>query len=287
MMPPIYGCHFTLASGAAPGTDHDFCPFDFRARMETASRAGFKSIGLYHRDLQNVLKRYSLQDMKLIMDDNGITVTEYEWLNDWYYTDDRGKAAEDVLALMLRAAAVLGGRHIKVADFMNQTVPLAAVTEHFARICARARQHDLLVLFEMLPEGFTSFPSLETCLKMTRDAGAKNGGLHLDSWHIVRTHTSVPQLGSLLTTDDVFGVELNDGLLADPADPGDAVINHRLLPGEGEFDLAGIVGALGRLGYKGPYGVEILSAELRKCDLDEAARKVMAATRRFFETIEN
>ena len=43
----------------------------------------------------------------------------------------------------------------------------------------------------------------------------------------------------------------------------DEVINHRELPGEGEFDIPGYVAVAQDMGYPGPWGVEVLSEPLR------------------------
>ena len=45
-------------------------------------------------------------------------------------------------------------------------------------------------------------------------------------------------------------------------DPIDEVVNHRRLPGEGEFDIPGYVGACPRRwATPGPWGVEVLSED--------------------------
>ena len=46
-------------------------------------------------------------------------------------------------------------------------------------------------------------------------------------------------------------------------DPIDEVVNHRALPGEGEFDIPGYVRVAREIGYRGPWGVEVLSEDLR------------------------
>jgi len=282
----FYPTHFTLASGAVPGTDHDCCPFDFRDRMQAAARAGITTIGLYYPDIANVLRTYSLHDMRRILDDTGITVVEYEWLNDWCYDGERRLPADAALELILRTADVLGGQHIKASDFMNTTVRLEQASERFSHLCRKVRPSGLNVMFEMLPSGFSNFPSVELSLALVRGAGEVNGGILLDSWHLTRTHTALADLAAALRPGDLIAAELNDGLLADPEDPDDAVRNHRLLVGEGEFDLAGIVSVLARHGFSGPWGIEILSEQLRRCSLDDVACRTVATTRAFFSQFE-
>ena len=46
-------------------------------------------------------------------------------------------------------------------------------------------------------------------------------------------------------------VELSDGQFENMEDPIDETINHRELPGEGEFDIPGYVEVLREIGYRG------------------------------------
>lgn len=282
----LIGCFFTLGVGAYPHTEREYCPHDFRTRVETAAAAGYTGMGFYHSDLVHILKTYSLKEMKRILDDNRIVNIELEWLLDWYYTDNRRKKSDEVRSLLLSAAETLRARYIKIGDLGNDGAGLQQLIDAFGVLCGEAAQRGTRVLFELLPADFTRFPTLEGVLQLTRGAGAPNGGIMLDSWHLTRTRTSNAMLEALLRPDDVIGVEINDGLLADPVDPADAVINRRLLVGRGEFDLIGLVTSLNRIGYRGPYGVEILSAELRECSLAEAARASYETTMAMFAKVQ-
>jgi sugar phosphate isomerase/epimerase len=278
----LLGSHWTLGVGAYPHSDREFCPHDFRVRVETAARAGFTGLGLYGPDLARVLETYDYAAIKQILADNGIVHLELEWLLDWYRTDQRRVASDAMRAFLLDAAERLEARHLKIADLGNDSVDLPQLTDEFARLCEEAARRGTLVLFELLPPSLTRLPSLDEVLKLTRGAGAANGGTMLDTWHLVRTGTSNADLVAKLRSSDVIGVEINDGLLAAPQDIVDATINHRLLVGSGEFDLPGFVAAMDAVGYEGPYGVEILNAELRERTLEEAATTVYATTAPLF-----
>jgi sugar phosphate isomerase/epimerase len=58
----------------------------------------------------------------------------------------------------------------------------------------------------------------------------------------------------------------------------DETVNHRRLPGEGEFDLAGYIRVCREHGYAGPWGVEVLSEELRNQPLDVIFRRAYETT---------
>jgi sugar phosphate isomerase/epimerase len=73
-------------------------------------------------------------------------------------------------------------------------------------------------------------------------------------------------------------VELSDGVVQSMDDLVDETVNHRRLPGEGEFDIPGYVEACRELGYDGPWGVEVLSAELRSLPIEEEFKRAYETT---------
>jgi sugar phosphate isomerase/epimerase len=81
----------------------------------------------------------------------------------------------------------------------------------------------------------------------------------------------------------VVSVELNDGTFQAPWSLHEDTINHRRLCGEGEFDVKGFVRCLQQIGYQGPWGIEVLSSELRKQPLAQVAPRAFATTMAQFE----
>jgi sugar phosphate isomerase/epimerase len=63
----------------------------------------------------------------------------------------------------------------------------------------------------------------------------------------------------------------------------DETVNHRRLPGEGEFDLRAYIAACEDQGYAGPWGVEVLSEELRNAPIEEIFRRAYETTAAQFE----
>ncbi len=230
---PLLGSFWTLAVGAYPWTGPEYCPHDFRLRVETAARAGFTGMGFWGADLEHIQKTYSFADMKRILDDNGMVDIEVEWLLDWYHTDERRVASDRMRTLLLDGAEALGARHIKIADLGIDSVGLPQLTEHFAVLCAQAAARGTRVVFEYLPPPLSSLRTVDQVLQLTRGSGAANGGIMLDIWHMVRSGTTNQALAAMLRPSDILGVEINDGLLTTPADLSDATINHRLLVGSG------------------------------------------------------
>jgi sugar phosphate isomerase/epimerase len=275
----ILGSYWTLGVGADPLADQR-CPHDFRWRVEIAASSGFKGMGFWHADILEIRRSYSFQQMKRLLNDNGIVHIEVEWLLDWFCTGARRDASDQIRTLLLDAAEALGASHIKIGDLGNDCTEIPRMTEEFALLCRQAAERGVRVLFEMLPQQFSRAPSLDDVLAICQGAGANNGGIMLDNLHVQRTATTPDDIVRKIGRRIPLGVEINDGYLATPARFQDSVVNKRLLPGDGEFDIASFLKAVWSIGYDGPIGVEVLNEYIRKWSLETAATESFAKTQR-------
>jgi sugar phosphate isomerase/epimerase len=275
----LLGSYWTLAVGADP-TGDKLCLHDFRVRVEAAAKAGFTAMGFWHTDLLANRRKLGFREMKRILDGNGIGEIEVEWLLDWFCADNRRAASDETRKLLLDAAEELEAKHIKIGDLGNDCADVPMMTEEFALLCRQAGERGTRVLFEMLPAAFSRAPTLDAVLAICKGAGAKNGGIMLDNLHLQRTATPPQDIVRKIPRELPLGVEINDGMLATPVNFVDSVINKRLLPGDGEFDIAAFLHAVWTHGYEGPVGVEVLNEYVRKWPLETAATEAFAKTTR-------
>lgn len=272
---PLLASYWTIAGAAEPHSDHEYSPFDFRDRVAAIARAGFTGMGLWHADLARVLATHSLPEMKQILDDHGIVHLELEFLQDWFVDGPEKEASDRRKVLLLRAAEALGAHHIKVGDFENKTTPMAKLIESFAALCRDAADCGTQIGFELMP--FAMITTLEDTLTMLAGAGAANGGVIIDLWHVVKL--GIPyETAAAIPRRFLTGVELNDGYLKSEFDLATETTQHRLMCGQGEFDVTGFVDAMRRSAYDGPFGIEVLNAELRRRPLDELAQLAYDST---------
>jgi sugar phosphate isomerase/epimerase len=94
-----------------------------------------------------------------------------------------------------------------------------------------------------------------------------------------RTGTPPEDIVRKIGRDVPLGVEINDGMLATPVNLPDSVVNKRLLPGDGEFDIGAFLHGVWTQGYAGPIGVEVLNQYIRKWPLETVATEAFAKTR--------
>jgi sugar phosphate isomerase/epimerase len=271
----LLASYWTIAGAVHPHSEQEFSPFDFVDRVAAASKAGFTGIGLKEVDLEHILEHRSLKDMRHIFDDNGILHVELEFLTDWFLDGEKKKKSDKTKYMLLKAAEALNARHIKVGDFDMTATPMPRLIESFAALCAEAENHGTRILFELIVDAMIR--TLPETLEMVTGADAKNGGIMFDLWHIVKLRIPYEEVARI-PARFLLGVELNDGTLECPWSLHEDTINHRKFCGEGEFDVKGFVNCLLKAGYNGPWGIEVLSQDLRKKSLQEAATRAFNTT---------
>jgi sugar phosphate isomerase/epimerase len=268
-------------SGAFPHTDREYSPFDFLDRVRNASEAGFTGMGFWHADLDYLRQKRTLQEMAQILDDYGIKHIEIEFLLDWFLDGERKRKSDEQRQKLLEACEALQAHHLKVGDFFHEECPMPRLIESFAALCSEAAKYGVPVGFELMP--FAMIDSLKDTLTMIKGAGAKNGGISFDLWHLAKLRIPHEEIRAI-PPQYVVSVELNDGIYEAPWSLHEDTVNHRRFCGEGEFDVPGFVETMRKLGYAGPWGIEVLSEEARKWPLERMATHAFQTTMRYFSS---
>jgi sugar phosphate isomerase/epimerase len=250
-------------------------PFDLTVRA--AADAGFQGISLYYEEYRTARAAgWSDLDLRTFMDDHGITVAELDGRMDWLPGDAGAPSTGEFVA----AAASLGARSITVLEIrgrrVGDTLALADVASAFASVCDQAADHDLLAHIEYFPQ--SGIPDLATAYEIVRAAGRGNGGVMVDSWHHLRG-MDAGRFDPGFPGESILAVQLSDVAPVPSADLAHEMMHHRLLPGTGAGDLAGLVRAVRDRGCTAPLEVEVYSDELAALDPFLAARRAMHALR--------
>jgi sugar phosphate isomerase/epimerase len=275
----LIGLYWTVSGPVEVHVGREWSLFDWRDRCEQAARVGFSGLGLWHADIEHQLESRSLKDIKQIFDDAGLRYLELEFLMDWFLDpdDERRKESDKSRKLLFEAAATLDAHHIKVGNIPGTPAELPQITERFAELCADAADHTAArIVYEFMPFD-VNVRTLDAALEVVQGAGAENGGLAIDTWHMGKLGITADDLRRV-PLEYLTWIELSDGQREDMEDPIDEVVNHRRLPGEGEFGVAEYVDTFRELGYPGPWGVEVLSEELRNLPIEEIFNRSYEAT---------
>jgi sugar phosphate isomerase/epimerase len=280
----LLGLYWTTSGPVEVHVGREWSLFDWDDRCAAAREVGFSGLGLWHADLEHLLETHTLRDLERAFDDNGLRYLELEFLMDWFLDegDERRVESDRVRRMLFAAAAELGAHHVKVGNIPGTPASLAQLTERYGELCADAAEHtDARIVYELMPFD-VNVRSLDSVLAVVEGAGARNGGVAIDTWHMSKLGISPDDLRRV-PVESLAWIELSDGSFEDMDDPIDEVVNHRALPGEGEFDIRGYVRACLEHGYPGPWGVEVLSEELRNNPIDVIFRRAYETTAAQFE----
>jgi sugar phosphate isomerase/epimerase len=268
-------CSSHTISGVMPGSPRA-SRHGLEARLGALSAGGYAGYWLHWRDYLEQ-KAAGIEDGRLrdLFDRYGMQHRGVEFLTGWFVADDTAAQAAERAAF--DAANAIGASVVSVgADFNGRGLERRAMVARFTMLCARAADRGLAIALEIVP--WSDVPDVQAALDFLAPA---NAGLAIDCWHIFRGGVPLSELARI-PSGRVLCVQVSDAD-AEPAGPLAEDTLRRRPCGEGAFDLVGFAAALDRLGVSVPYSVEIISPEMAKLPVDEAARVSLAGARRLLD----
>jgi sugar phosphate isomerase/epimerase len=250
---------------------------DLPARIRAARLAGFAAIGLYIGQWEQI--RSSPVDLEAIdaaLAETGIGIANIEVARGWASPDTADENCTKLELLAYEMATRFNCRYLQVIG--DYTGSLAEAARGFAGLCDRAGEQGLLVGLEWVPQ-MTNIEDCATALQIVLEADRPNGGLCVDSWHLVRSTNRVEDLLAI-PGEKVLATQWNDGPIApQDTDYKRDCLSNRLPPGEGEFDLVDMIRALDSIGSTAPLGLEVPSTALWGGSVEDAANHAATAMR--------
>jgi sugar phosphate isomerase/epimerase len=268
----LANAYWTSAGPVEVHFGREWSEFDFADRCAEAARVGFVGLGLWHADIVHQLESRSLGDMRRILDDHGIRCYELEFLMDWFVDEgeDARRESDRMRELLFEAGNELDAHHIKAGNIPGTPCEMPRLKEAYAELCADAAQRtSAKVLYEFMPFD-VNVHTVDSALEVID--GIEKTGVVIDTWHMSKLGIAPDDLRKF-SVEQLGWIELSDGQFENMEDPIDEVINRRKLPGEGEFDIRGYVEVGLDVGYSEPWGVEVLSEDLRALPMDDMYRR--------------
>lgn len=283
-MPDILATTWTTSGDSVPIPGFHTSPLTLAERIEAAAAAGFAGYGILDFDLEVFLRESDLPTLRRMLDDQGLAWRELEFLVDWFCPPGKRREDSDRLRrLLFEAAEALGADHIKIGpDFVEMDAPdLDRWAEELNVLAQQATEHGTSVALEFLPY-FSNVPDLASALELIRRADHPAAGLCIDIWHVERSGTPMSDVAAV-PADLIRAVELDDATMDLIGDPYEDTVLRRRYLGDGEFRVEDFIAAVHQAGWRGPWGVEILSEVHRVRPLAESLPEVMSTTLAAFE----
>jgi sugar phosphate isomerase/epimerase len=278
----LANAYWTSAGPVEVHVGREWSLFSFAERCAQAAETGFAGLGLWHADLEHQLESRSFEDMRRDLDNAGLRCYELEFLWDWFVDDEDRPAADRTRKMLFEAAAALDAHHIKAGNIPGKPCEMPRLNEAYAELVADAAANcSSKVLYEFMPFD-VNVNSIEKALAVMD--GVDDTGVVIDTWHMAKLGIKPDDLRKI-PLERLGWVELSDGQFENMEDQLDEVVNRRKLPGEGEFPLREYVEVARDIGYAEPWGVEVLSEDLRALPLDEMYRRTYESATAQFEPV--
>lgn len=271
-------CSYYTLAGVSPAAGGS-SPHPFEDRVRAAAEAGYVGIGIHVRDYRALRQAgASDADLKAILAHHGLRHVEVEFLLNWFADGEAGEASRRDEETFHHMVDTFGARVMFLGGDMaaGNPMPFDELIARFSKVADRAAARGVILGVE--PCAWTNIGDLDDALRLIEGSGAKNAGLFLDVWHLYRRGLDYDRLRAI-EPKLIVGVQLDDAAAAVQGEMIDDCLDHRLLPGEGEADVAKFVSVLKDIGVDVPFSVEVISIEQRARPVEEAARVSYRAAR--------
>ncbi len=249
-------------------------------RLAAAAAAGFTHMSMFPIDYRRMLDS-GMTDAAIgrMIRDSGVHVHVcdpfVQWVPDFtipagYPTDYVAFIAHDE-PFLYRMANAVGAEAVNCVEGLGRSYEPAALSDALGAFARRAARQGLRTTFEFMP--ISSVPDLAAGWRIVQPLGSETVGLTFDTWHYFRSRPD-PVLLETIPPERIFEVQLADAMLAQRgANLTEDLLRFRMLPGEGEMDIAGVTTQLKRLGAWRSVGPEVFADAMDALDTLQAARR--------------
>ncbi len=259
-------------------------------RLAPTAAASFTGISVFATECAALAEQgISLAEQRKRINDVGLDVAEVEIVAKWL-PNHRPQAnmpawsSEGMMNLtpeaILPIAAELGASSVVVAEAFGTPFDAELMAEGFAATCDTFQTAGINVAFEFISN--TTVSTLEQAAEIVRLANRDNGGILLDSFHLFRGGSSLETLRSL-PGSAIKSIQLSDAPIKLDDSVENEMIRSRLLPGDGVFNLRGLIDILDEIGCTARVGLEIFSESLATLPASAIANRCAIAARKLLE----
>ncbi|GIH97291.1 bifunctional sugar phosphate isomerase/epimerase/4-hydroxyphenylpyruvate dioxygenase family protein [Planobispora siamensis] len=238
-------------------------------KLEAVAAAGFDGVEIFENDLLTC--PLPPEEIRSRAADLGLTIEMYQPFRDFEAMPELDlRRAERKFQLMERLGAGLLLVCSNVSPRAVDDDDLAA--EQLRLLAERAAGHGIRIAYEALAWGRYVNEYLHSW-RIVRMADHPNLGVCLDSFHIL-SRGSDPIGIEAIPGEKIFFLQLADApLLA--MDVLQWSRHYRCFPGQGSFDVAGLLTHVRNAGYTGPLSLEVFNDHFRQADAHRTAVDAM------------
>lgn len=251
-------------------------------KIAAARAAGFDGVELFETDLETAA--LDAAAIRAIFGDGAPRLVNWFPLRDFEgMPDDLRDEALARAGRFLDLATALGAPMVMACSNVHaDALPdHEAMVDDLRALGDLAARRGLRVAYEALAWG-RHVADYRTAWDLVRQADHPAVGLVLDSFHVCARDLPVDAIRDI-PGERIFLVQLSDAPILD-LDYMRWSRGHRVLPGDGDFDLQGFMAAVRATGYDGVVSLECFSKTLRNQPAEHVAREGLADLKALWDT---
>ena len=234
-------------------------------RFAAARAAGFTDVGLSLRWMRQWLADgHDLTELDALLEEHGVRVGELEAVRVMQEEPDPLEEIAAELAERYRPA--------RLQSIGPYAGTLDDAAERAGRVADRFAAWGVDVVLEPLP--FTNMQTPADAAAIILRADRPNLSMCMDVWHLYRMGLPLSHLDGLWPS--ISTVQFNDGTIEcqHPEDLREDCLLNRRIPGQGEFDLVGLIRARNAHRPDSTFSIEVINPVLREQDAATSARQI-------------
>ncbi len=243
-------------------------------RMDAATSAGFEALSTSPGEAMFLREKgVKLAEAAHRARSEGVPMLVLDAVFSWLRPSDTfGESEPTSVEDCLRMASEMGVQFINAIAMKRRDddLPTELIAERFADFCHQASDIGCRIHLEFEPHSL--LPDIASAWEIVRLAGCENGGVLFDSWHFFRGNPDFQALESIPGAR-IFACQISDGSAERVGHWSEEMMHHRLLPGDGVFDLTRAIRCLSDSGGLTLCGPEVLSDELHALSPSAAAQR--------------
>ena len=246
-------------------------------KIRAAHDAGFDRIELWQHDLDEALG--GTDGLRRDLEAHELGLADLQVVRDFEGApDERRESKRAEVKGFLEQAVSVGAPMILVAASTDPGLVPERIVEDLQWLADEAGKSGLRVAYESLAWSF-HVTTLPLAWATVHAVDRENLGIVIDPFHVFVHGRTVADLDGI-PVDRIFLVQLSDlpGTVT-PAEVIETARHHRLLPGEGVFDIDSVLVRLLEAGYSGPIGLEVFNDVMKASAPGPVALRALGALR--------
>ena len=258
-------------------------PSSFAEDVTNYADAGCQAMEVWLTKLENHLEATSLADTRKLLGERCMTLAAAAYQGGLLLSQgEQRKAHYDHFRKRLDLCQQFDIKTLLVvADFVDKidSTSFERALVSLQQAAQWAAGFDVTLALEFCAKS-TFCASLDTAIALVHQCGEPNVGVNLDVFHYYTGPSKFEDFG-LLNVDLLAHVQLSDlsGVARELATDSD-----RILPGDGDFQLAPILDVLRRLDYSGWISLEVLNPTLWRANPKQVAEIAYTSLRKVIDS---